>query len=182
MLENLNPDWFLVGLTAVYVVATIAICWANWASASVARKQTNELIRQYNDSVRARIAIRFDRKTPTDRQIVIRNVGKQDAEKVKVSIDPKFIDGLEALFPLSPLKTATNSMIHIAAQQEFWLFVGFASLIDRLPVKVATVSVEYLAGGERFVETTNIDFSQYGFLSEIESSRTVGTNGRHLTF
>lgn len=176
-----NADWFLVGLTAIYVIATIVICWANWASASAAKKQTLVLIRQYKDSTRARIAIRFDRKTATDRQIVLRNVGREHAEKVHLSIDTKFMEGLKTIWPENPLLIGNKSEFSIAPDQEFWFFVGFSSMLDNLPIKAAHVAVDYMAGGVAYRETTIIDFSQYAFLTDVENSRSIMVNGRHLT-
>ena len=79
---TLDPNWVLVGVTTVYTFATIAICWANWRSASAAKGQAEEMIRQYRDSKRARIAIRFDKKCALDRNIVLKNVGREDADEV----------------------------------------------------------------------------------------------------
>ena len=79
---NLDANWVLVAITTIYTVATIIICWANWRSSSAARKQTEEMIRQYQDSKRARIAIRFDKRCSIDRNIVLKNVGKEDARRV----------------------------------------------------------------------------------------------------
>ena len=41
-------DWLMVIITAIYVVATIIICYFNGKSAKAAKMQTDEMIRQYN--------------------------------------------------------------------------------------------------------------------------------------
>ena len=129
---SIDSNWILVIITTVYTVATIIICWANWRSSATARQQTDEMIRQYNDSKRARIAIRFDRKSPVDRNIVLKNVGKEDANDVTLSINQEFMDELQIVWPNNVLKIGTNSTIHIAAGQEFWFFVGFLSNVDKM--------------------------------------------------
>ena len=48
-------DWLMVGITAVYVVATIIISWANIKSANATRDQLTESKRQYEDKKRLEI-------------------------------------------------------------------------------------------------------------------------------
>ena len=175
---TINPNWVLVGVTTVYTFATIAICWANWRSASAAKGQTEEMIRQYRDSKRARIAIRFDKKCVVDRNIVLKNVGKEDADEVSVSINHEFMEQLHVVWPDNLLTIVTSSTFHIAAGQEFWLFVGFADIIDKMTVTKANVKVNYQAAGECHQETATIDFSQYNFISEI-SNQSVSAHGHH---
>ena len=176
----LDSNWVLAIITAIYTFATIIICWANWRSSSAARKQTEEMIRQYNDSKRARIAIRFDKKCSVDRNIVLKNVGKEDADDVALSINQEFMDELQAAWPDNMLKIGTNSTIHIAAGQEFWFFVGFANMMEKLKTTKAVIRVRYMASGKYYEEVASIDFSQYNFMSEI-SSKTVSANGHHWT-
>lgn len=42
-------DWLMVAITAVYVVATIFICWANLKSAKASKEQLEEMRRQYSE-------------------------------------------------------------------------------------------------------------------------------------
>ncbi len=46
--RSLMTDWLMVIITAIYVVATIIICYFNGKSAQAARIQTDEMMRQYN--------------------------------------------------------------------------------------------------------------------------------------
>jgi hypothetical protein len=41
----MDPNWLLVVVTAVYTIATIIICWANWRSSSAAQKQIETMLR-----------------------------------------------------------------------------------------------------------------------------------------
>ncbi|MBO4914179.1 MAG: hypothetical protein J5449_03150 [Oscillospiraceae bacterium] len=45
-------DWLMVGITAVYVVATIMICWANINSAKATREQIAESKKQFEETKR----------------------------------------------------------------------------------------------------------------------------------
>lgn len=172
----MDPNWFLVGLTAIYVAATIAICWANWASASAAKRQTEEMARQNKESRRTRLTVRFDKRAPKDRSIVLKNVGHEDALETRISVDQDFMDELGTLWPDNLLAIAEKSNIHIVEGQEFWVFVGFASTVDAMKNKVARITVHYNDLFGSYEETTSIDFSQYNFLSDM-SRGCVVANG-----
>lgn len=167
-------------VTAIYTIATIAICLANKKSADAAMEQsksmklqTEELIRQYRESTRARIAIRYGWDNAVGKYVIFKNVGKSDADDVRVSLCSEFLNALEKECKGSCLITLTQSRIHIAAGQEFPVLVGFASHLEKMPVKVAEIKVSYIDRGDKCEDSAEIDFSQYGFLSTCRSSRFV---------
>lgn len=45
-------DWLMVGITAVYVIATIFICWANISSANATKKQIAQSENQFEETQR----------------------------------------------------------------------------------------------------------------------------------
>lgn len=49
---TVSPDWVMVIITAIYVVATCAICWANIKSAKATKEQVSESKRQYEETSR----------------------------------------------------------------------------------------------------------------------------------
>lgn len=49
-------DWLMIVITAVYVIATIFICIANFKSAKATREQVAEARRQYEEEHRAFIS------------------------------------------------------------------------------------------------------------------------------
>ena len=51
----MTTDWIMVGITAVYVVATIIICWANMRSAKATKEQLNESKRQFEETQRLQV-------------------------------------------------------------------------------------------------------------------------------
>ena len=53
-------DWLMVGITLVYVIATIAIWFANHKSARATEKQLTESKRQYEDKKRLEIMPYFE--------------------------------------------------------------------------------------------------------------------------
>ena len=85
-------DWLMVGITLVYVIATIAIWFANHKSARATEKQLVESKRQYEDKKRLEIMPYFEvqicnniglalssqnakNSTVIDRRISIKNIG-----------------------------------------------------------------------------------------------------------
>lgn len=166
-------DWSLVGLTAVYVVATIFICLANRRAAAAAKEQTEEMRRQFAESSRARVVVRFDKRTPPERAFVLKNIGLHDAVDVTVSVDSAFLDDLNNVCPENRLSRIVQSKIHIASQQEFWVFMGFAPKLNALQSQIANITVSYHDGSQSYVESTAIDFSQYDFMTGIITRNTA---------
>jgi len=172
-------------MTAVYTIATIAICLANRRSADAAdaqaramRQQTDELLRQYRESIRARVSLRYGYDDAIGKYLIVKNVGKEDADDVRISINAEFLDGLRVRFKDSHLETLTKSAIHLASGQEFPVFVGFASQFDGMKTKRAEFTLHYRGGAMHYKETAVIDFSQYGFLSTITNTSIV--DGKHI--
>ena len=65
-------DWLMVIITAIYVVATITICYFNGKSAKAAREQLEESQRQYEDKKRLEIMpyIQFEKtRNPADHEL-----------------------------------------------------------------------------------------------------------------
>lgn len=75
-------DWLMVIITAVYVVATIAICIANFKSAKATREQLDESKRQYEDKKRLEIMpcfyLKFKDENPSDNLIELDITGESD--------------------------------------------------------------------------------------------------------
>lgn len=169
----MTSEWALVVLTGVYVLATIAIYRANQKSAKWAQAQTDELIRQFRETNRARLSVRFDKRAIVERSFVIKNIGQRPATNVRLSIDGEFMSALDKVFPANVLKIAQKSTILIAPGQEFWFLVGMCSTVERMSVQVAHIRVAYRDGEQNYLEETVIDLKQYDFLTEV-STKTIG--------
>ena len=95
-------DWLMVIITAVYVAATIVICVFNGKSAKAAKEQTetarqqiDEMIRQYNESNRPIVIVRFEIIRSGLLCFVLENIGPVVAEDIKIRINDEVIDNLE---------------------------------------------------------------------------------------
>lgn len=175
-------NWTLVILTAIYVIATIAICIANWKSASASKKQTEEMRKQFVNSNRPRLAIRFDARSLKDRSLVVKNCGNQPAIDVKFSFNDDFMKALLVAFPESPLQSLMLSNIYIGEGQEFCLFVADLSSLNKMLKKTLKISVAYKSNsGDMYEETALIDFTQYDFLTFVNpNENTIWINGRWM--
>ena len=75
MEKTMDSNWVLVIITAVYVVATICICVANFKSANASKKQLEESTKQYEENKRleAMPYLQFDSATGslTDYKMVL---------------------------------------------------------------------------------------------------------------
>lgn len=172
-------NWSLVGLTAIYVVATIFICLANRRAAAASKEQTDEMRRQFAESSRARVIVRFDKRSVIDRCVVLKNIGFHDAVDVTVSVDDAFLNDLNNVCPENRLSIISKSKIHIASQQEFWVFLGFAPKMDAMQSQIAKITVSYKDGSQSYIESTAIDFSQYDFMTTIITSNTANQRATH---
>ena len=87
-------DWLMVGITAVYVIATILICWANLQSAKAAKAQLEEMKKQFEEENRPNIEaeLLYERRM----WFVVRfvNHGRKTAKHVKIELEEEFIDSL----------------------------------------------------------------------------------------
>lgn len=108
-MENIT-DWLMVGITAVYVLATIAICMANIRSAKSAKEQILESKHQYSETQRLQVmpylqlllyepnsnvsaySVSFDMRNDTNAGVkvkdnfVLKNLGLGIAHHTKITV------------------------------------------------------------------------------------------------
>lgn len=166
----MTPEWALVVLTGVYVLATIAICWANWNSARWTRKQTAAMIQQFEETNRARVVVRFDKPSWAEQSLVLKNIGKRIATNVRLTIDESFMNALNSWSSHNLLKTALQSKMLIAPEQEYWFLLGLNTSLDKLSTKTVHVGIKYQDGEITHQEETIMELNQYNFLAEAQTS------------
>ncbi len=153
-------EWLMVIITAIYVVATIVICYFNGKAAAAAKKQTDEMIRQYNLSNRPYITIHFDVIRSGLLCFVIENEGTSSAHNVSVKINKKFIDGLENENDKERLEKFADAALYLVSKQKIYLLLGGQPSFSKLAENIAEIDIEY----DDFKEHTTIDLNQYGML------------------
>ena len=85
-------DWIMIGITAVYVIATIFICVFNARSANAAKSQTEEMKKQFASTYRPKIDIRFEIIRSGLMCFTIENIGTEPAIDVKINLCQEFIE------------------------------------------------------------------------------------------
>lgn len=160
-------DWLMVIITAIYVVATIVICYFNGKSAKaskeqaeIAKKQTEEMIKQYNLSNRPLVTIRFDIIRSGLLCFVVENEGPLPAHDVRVTINEDFIDNLPDEGVKNSFRKLKESKLYIASHQKMTLLLDGQPEFSKIAEKVANIQIQY----DGYVENTTIDISQYGLL------------------
>ena len=115
----------MVVLTAIYVLATILICYYNYGATKASRDQAAEMRRQYEEDNRPYITVEFIYERKAFYGLRFSNHGKRLANHVRIQLDQTFLDSLKEPSFSEMLKRATaknvllelgNIMISTSAQ------------------------------------------------------------------
>lgn len=153
-------DWLMVIITAIYVVATIIICYFNGKSAKVAKMQTDEMIRQYNLANRPNVTIHFDIIRSGLLCFIIENEGTNPAHNIRISINKDFLEGMNEGVDKNRLENLANSELYLASKQKIYILLGGQLEFSKLAQNVAEIDISY----EGYEEHTTIDLNQYGMM------------------
>ena len=173
---NEITNWLMVIITAVYVVATIVICVFNGKSAKAAKEQTetarqqiDEMIRQYNETNRPFVVIRFEIIRSGLLCFVVENIGPVAAKDVKIRINDEFIENVENEDGDSKLRETSKATLFLSSHQKAYILLGAQRQFSEIASVPAKINISY---NGKYNEYTEIDLMQYGFLllysSELE--------------
>lgn len=121
-------DWLMVGITAVYVIATIFICRANIKSAEETRKQTAEMKREFDESNRPIVEAEFLLARRLIYVLRFSNRGRKTAQHVKINFGQEFIDSLQKGVFKNQLQKQQGKECIIGVDQHYDLHIGDFSL------------------------------------------------------
>lgn len=164
-------DWLMVAITAVYVIATIAICWANIKSAKATREQLEESKRQFDENNRAFITVTFEIIRSGLVVLNIQNWGHQIAQDVKIQIDDKFLDNLPNERDKEHVKTLCESSFVLGIGKSWYICLGSHLELAKMGEEVLNIQIQYKDIKSTYKEMTSIDLTQY-FWSMIYDSPT----------
>ena len=166
-------DWLMVIITAIYVVATVVICVFNGKSAKAAKEQTEtarqqigEMIRQYNESNRPFVVIRFEIIRSGLLCFVLENIGTLPATDVKVIINDEFINGIEKQDKQIRLREITESTLFLSSHQKIFILLGGQSHFSKIAENKAIIDISY---NGKYKDHTEIDLWQYRFMLSYSS-------------
>ena len=157
---NCNNGAVMAGLTFVYVVATILICYYNHKSAVAAQQQTAESQRQFEEQNRAHIIPKFGVLEGELYCLVFQNIGKTMADNLQIVISPNWIDCLKqtqknsnTVFTLEKLSTLK---VFLAAEDKYMYPICVPAdgtsdyaLLCKYPLKI---SIRYTSSGKPYEE------------------------------
>ena len=154
-------DWLMVVITAVYVMATIAICWANIQAANATKAQLKEMKRQYAEENRPIIETEFHYERRTWYIIRFVNHGRQTAQHVKIELDQEFIESLpEEAYKSILLKEKGKECI-IGVGQHYDLYVGSNAMRDNPNMRPVTGNIYYDGYQNSYSDKVFIDLKNY---------------------
>lgn len=155
-------DWLMVGITTVYVLATIFICRANIRSAEATREQVAEAKRQYEEEHRPYISYQFIFERRTFYGMRFTNHGRRVANNVKVLLDEEFLKSLGSSQFVGPLKELKDKEFSLGIGQSYDIFFGANEFRANTAKKPIKGEILYEDLNATYQESFEIDFAKYG--------------------
>ena len=157
----MSAEWAMVIITAVYVAATILICYYNYQSAKASKEQLSEMKKQYNEENRPNIEVEFIYERRSWYGLRFINHGKRTAQHVHIQFDQKFIDSLpEESFRLLLTKQKDKKCI-IGVGQHYDLFIGGSKLLRCPNMIPVTGVITYQSNGKIYSSDISVDLENY---------------------
>lgn len=155
-------DWIMIIITAVYVIATIFICVANFKSAKATRDQLAEQKRQFDEINRPYVTVHFEVAISGLYTLCVCNHGKKVAKNVHLEIDDDFIEQLENDNIKQLLNNTKSSKIDIGIEQKWYLWIGVFG--DRQTMsKTVGIKLTYQDDQKQYYEEYNIDLTSFNW-------------------
>lgn len=154
-------DWLMVVITAVYVMATIAICWANIQAANATKAQLEEMKRQYAEENRPIIGTEFHYERRNWYIIRFVNHGRQTAQHVKIELDSEFIESLPEEVYKSTLLEQKGKECIIGVGQHYDLYIGSNAMRGNLNMRPVTGDIYYEGYQNSYSDKVFIDLKNY---------------------
>lgn len=154
-------DWLMVGITVVYVIATIFICWANLKSVKAAKEQLGEMKLQYAEDNRPRIETEFCYEQRTWYIIRFVNHGKHTAQHVQIFLDNDFIDSLPEQGFKETLRKQHGKECIIGVGQHYDLYIASNELRGNPNMKPITGKIKYTDDSVQYENDIFVDLQNY---------------------
>lgn len=135
---NNNSGAMTFLITAVYVVATIFICWANIQSANASKAQLKEMQRQFYSINRPIVSVEIVYLRRVFWALRFTNHGTQTAFNTKIILDSAFIESLNEPKFQEIAKDNNGKIRTIGINRSYDLFIGangFKTRESQVPIK-----------------------------------------------
>ena len=136
-------DWLMVGITAVYVIATIFICWANINSAKATREQVAESKRQFDEANRAFVVVSFEIIRSGLATLCVQNCGNRIAQNVNVHVSPEFLENMVDESNKKHLKKMSESTFSIGINQRWYICIGSHLQLEQMSKELLRINLTY---------------------------------------
>lgn len=153
-------DWVMVSLTAVYVIATIVICYFNYRSAKASKEQAEEMRRQYDAENRPYITTELIYERKCFYGLRFTNHGRKTANHVSIQFESRFIDSIEPSYK-SLLEKQKGRECIIGIGQHYDLFFGTNKLRGNPDKAPLVVHIAYSNGEKTYSDDLYIDLDNY---------------------
>ena len=155
-------DWLMVGITFVYVIATVFICKFNYKSAKASKDQLEEMKEQYQKNDRPIIEAEFLYIDRTFFGIRFVNHGKHTAQNVHIELSDDFISSIDELGVSEIIRLQKDKRCVIGVDQHYDLLFGsydrYKNLEEKPPAK-GTIVYEY--NNNEYTNEFFFDFENY---------------------
>lgn len=154
-------DWLMIVITAVYVIATIFICIANFKSAKATREQVSEARRQYEEEHCAFISYELIYEHRILYGLRFTNHGKRVAANVQLQLDKDFIDSLMDQSIKDQLYSLDGKEFTLGIEQSYDIYFGgdaFRKRLNKVPIQ-GEISYNDRCG--EYTDSFYIDFNKY---------------------
>ena len=157
MLEwiNSNQGFVMVVLTAVYVIATIAICLFNYKSAQATREQVAESTRQFEETNRAVVTVYADFIRNGLFVLCISNSGNKIAKEINVNINKEFIENIKESY-LEDIEKFVGSNFSLGIGQSFFLALGGLLDYEKLSKESMFIQLTYQDDKRKYSDNVEI--------------------------
>ena len=162
-------DWLMVGITAVYVIATIAICWANIKSADATREQVAEAKRQFEEINRALVTVSFEIIKTGLAVLHIHNCGKRIAKNVKIEVSEDFLTNMADEQDRNGVERLCKSSFVLGIDQSWNICIGSHLQLEQMSKEKLSIHITYEDSMAAYDENTEIDLKQYFWALMYES-------------
>lgn len=168
----MTADWWMVIITAIYVAATIVICYANIRTAKISKKQLVEMQRQFTEENRARVEVEFLFEKRMVYGLRFVNHGRRTAQNVRIQLDSAFVESISENEFAEMLCKITGKECIIGVGQHYDVFFGSASHYRNNPNQVAATGiVHYQSNGTEYQSEFYVDLENYAAIFSIVSEQ-----------
>lgn len=163
-------DWLMVGITFVYVIATIFICVFNGKAAKAAKEQTDESRRQFFESNRPNVIASLEYINRTFWALRFTNCGSQTAFNFSFELSESFLNSIKDERFRNLITQNKGKACTLGIGQHYDLYFGDQQYLRNESKVNASGRMRYRANqSSLYVEDFDIDIKNYLTFFSVDS-------------